>query len=35
MLELNVKRAPDVLLHLITLGVFDDEGYVSTNGDGK
>ena len=31
----NVKHAPDVRLHLISFGVFDDEGYVSTNGDGK
>ena len=31
----NVKHAPDVRLHLISIGVLDDEGYVSTNGDGK
>ena len=31
----NVKHAPDVRLHLISVGVLDDEGYVSTNGDGK
>ena len=31
----NVKHAPDVRLYLISVGVLDDEGYVSTNGDGK
>jgi len=31
----NVKHAPDVRLHLIYVGVLDDEGYVSTNGNGK
>ena len=31
----NVKHAPDVRLHLISVGVLDDEGYVSTNDDGK
>ena len=31
----NVKHAPDLCLHLISVGVLDDEGYVSTNGDGK
>ena len=31
----NVKHAPDVRLHLFSVGVLDDEGYVSTNGDGK
>lgn len=31
----NVKHAPDVRLHLISVGVLDDEGYVSTNGAGK
>ena len=31
----NVKHAPDVHLHLISVGVLDDEGYVSTNIDGK
>ena len=31
----NVKHAPDVHLHLISVGVLDDEGYISTNGDGK
>ena len=31
----NVKHAPDVRLHLISVGILDDEGYVSTNGDGK
>ena len=30
-----VKHAPDVRLHLISVGVLDDKGYVSTNGDGK
>ena len=29
----NVKHAPKVHLHLISIGVLDDEGYVSTNGD--
>ena len=29
----NVKHAPDVRLHLISIGVLDDEGFVSTNGD--
>ena len=31
----NVKHAPDVRLHLISVGVLDDKGNVSTNGDGK
>ena len=31
----NVKHAPDVRLHLISVGVLDNEGYVSTNGNGK
>ena len=31
----NVKHAPDVCLHLIPVGVFDDKVYVSTNGAGK
>ncbi|PHT50737.1 hypothetical protein CQW23_10484 [Capsicum baccatum] len=31
----NVKHAPDVHLHLISIGVLDDERYVSTNGGGK
>lgn len=31
----NVKHAPDVRLHLISVGGLDDEGYVSTNGAGK
>ena len=31
----NVKHAPDVHLYLISVSVLDDEGYVSTNGDGK
>ena len=31
----NVKHAPNVRLHLISVGVLDDEEYVSTNGDGK
>lgn len=31
----NVKHAPDVRLHLISVGVLDNEGYVSTNGGGK
>ena len=31
----NVKHAPDVRLHLIFVGVLNDEGYVSTNGVGK
>ena len=31
----NVKHAPDVRLHLSSVGVLDDEGYVSTNGDRK
>ena len=26
----NVKHAPDVRLYLISIGVLDDEGYVST-----
>ena len=30
-----MKPAPDIRLHLISVGVLDDEGYVSTNGDGK
>ena len=30
-----MTHAPDVRLHLISVGVLDDEGYVSTNGDGK
>ena len=30
-----MKHAPDVRLHLISVGALDDEGYVSTNGDGK
>ena len=29
----NVKHAPKVHLHLISIGVLDDEGFVSTNGD--
>ena len=31
----NVKHAPDFHLYLISVSVLDDEGYVSTNGDGK
>ena len=31
----NVKHALDVCLHLISVGVFDDKGYVSTNSDRK
>ena len=31
----NMKHDPDIRLHLISAGVLDDEGYVSTNGDGK
>lgn len=31
----NVKHAPEVRLHLISAGVLDDKGYVSTNGDGN
>ena len=31
----NVKHASDVRLHLISVGVLDDEKYVSTNSDGK
>ena len=31
----NVKHAPYVRLHLISVGVLDDEKYVSTNSDGK
>ena len=31
----NLIHAPDVRLHLILVGVLDDEGYVSTNGDGN
>ncbi|KAF3681181.1 Transmembrane emp24 domain-containing protein p24delta10 [Capsicum annuum] len=31
----NVNNAPDVRLHLISVGILDDEGYVSTNGGGK
>ena len=30
-----MKYVPDVRLHLISVGVFDDEVYVSSNGDGK
>ena len=30
-----MKHAPDVCLHLISVGVLYDEGYVSTNSDGK
>ena len=30
-----MKHAPDVHLHLTYVGVLDDKGYVSTNGDGK
>ena len=30
-----MKHALDVRLHLIFVAVLDDEGYVSTNGDGK
>ena len=33
-LVLNIaKHAPDICLLLISIGVLDDEGYVSTNGD--
>ena len=31
----KVKDAPDVRLHLISVGVFDDEVYFSSNGDEK
>ena len=31
----NVKHVPDVRLYLISIGVLDNEGYVSTNGNGK
>ena len=31
----SVKHAPDVPLHLIYVGILDDEGHISTNGDGK
>ena len=31
----NVKHAPDVRLHLISIGILDDKGYASTNDDGK
>ena len=31
----NVKHAPDVRVHLISVGVLDDERYVSITGDGK
>jgi len=31
----NVKHAPNVRLHLIYVGVLDDEGSVNINGDGK
>ena len=31
----NVKRAPNVRVHLISIDVLNDEGYVSTNADGK
>ena len=31
----NVKHVPNVRLHLISIVVLDDEGYVSTNSDGK
>ncbi|PHT48255.1 hypothetical protein CQW23_12463 [Capsicum baccatum] len=31
----NVKHAPNVRLHLISVGVLNDEGYVSTNGGEK
>ena len=30
-----MKHAPDVRLYLISVGVLDDEGYVSINGDEK
>ena len=30
-----MKHGPDVRLHLIYVGVLDDEGYDSTNDDGK
>ena len=30
-----MKHAPDVCLHLISVGVFDYKGYVSTNSDRK
>ena len=30
-----MKHALDFRLHLISVGVLDDEIYVSTNGDGK
>ena len=31
----NVKHALDIRLHLIYVGVLDDEGYACTDGDGK
>ena len=31
----NMKDALDVRQHVISIGVLDDEGYVSTNGDEK
>ena len=31
----NVKHAPNVCRHLISVGVLENEGYVYTNGDGK
>lgn len=31
----NVKHALDVRLHLIVVGVLDNEGYINTNGEGK
>jgi len=31
----NVKDAPNVCRHLISVGVLDNEGYVNTNSDGK
>ena len=31
----NVKHAPNFRLHLISVGVLDDKGNVSTNDDGK
>ena len=31
----NMKYASNVRLHLIYIGVLDDEGHISTNGDGR